>query len=94
MKAIKKKNVFVLSVGLLFLLSLLAGLFLAFGQGKERALAADTATESSLRFTLYNNDTEYKVAAADRKLTEAKIPAYYNGLPVTEVADNAFMSCA
>lgn len=94
MKAIKKKNVFVLSVGLLFLLSLLAGLFLAFGQGEERALAADTATESSLRFTLYNNDTEYKVAAADRKLTEAKIPAYYNGLPVTEVADNAFMSCA
>lgn len=94
MKAIKKKNVFVLSVGLLFLLSLLAGLFLAFGQGKERALAADTATESSLRFMLFNDNTEYKVSVSDKSLTEVNIPAYYNGLPVTEVADNAFMSCA
>lgn len=69
-------------------------LAIIFDKENNKAVFADTDTDSSFRFSLYNDNTEYKVAAMERKLTEAVIPAYYNGLPVTEVADNAFMSCA
>ncbi len=95
MKKIKRKNLAVLFVGVCFLLTLFIGLFLTFDKEQKTAFAeTETETESSLRFTLYNDNSEYKVSAMDRQLTEAIIPAYYNGLPVTEVADNAFMSCA
>ena len=43
---------------------------------------------------LFNDNAEYKVSVSDKSVKEVKIPAYYNGLPVTEVADNAFISCA
>lgn len=49
---------------------------------------------SDLNFTLINDGQAYKVGAANKALKEAVIPAQYNGLPVVEVADNAFMSCA
>ena len=92
MKGIKKKNYLFLLAGICFLCSLILGFSCMFDR-EQKTVFADTNTESSFRFTLYNDNTEYKVAAMDRQLTEAVIPAYYNGLPVTEVADNAFMSC-
>ena len=49
--------------------------------------------ESYLGFTLINNGTEYKVRATDKTLTDISIPSIHNGLPVTEIYDNGFMSC-
>ena len=59
---------------------------------------ASNATENTnpyenLHFSLYNNSSAYKVSAANKQITEAIIPATYNGLPVTEIADNGFSSC-
>lgn len=47
---------------------------------------------SDLGFTLVDG-VEYKVRAVNKNLTAAIIPAEYNGLPVTEIAGNGFMSC-
>jgi len=93
MRNIKKKNYLVVIIAICFMCSLIAGLFCVFNREQTNAYAS-AETDNSMRFTLYNDNKEYKVAALDRQLTEAVIPAYYNGLPVTEVADNAFMSCA
>lgn len=49
---------------------------------------------SELNFTLINGGTEYKVGIADKSAVEVIIPSEYNGLPVTEIADNGFMACA
>lgn len=46
-----------------------------------------------LKFSLVNNSAEYSVSAADKTITEAIIPATYNGLPVTEIAANGFAAC-
>lgn len=45
-----------------------------------------------LGFTLVNG-SGYKVRAVNKNLTAAVIPAEYNGLPVTEIAGNGFVSC-
>lgn len=92
MKKLKQKRLLALLAGFCFLLSLIAGLFFVFDE--HNTAFAEEGAESALRFMLFNNNAEYKVTVSDKSLTEAKIPAYYNGLPVTEVADNAFMSCA
>lgn len=49
--------------------------------------------ETYLGFVLTNNGTEYKVRATDKTRTEMTIPSIHNGLLVTEIADNGFMSC-
>ena len=56
---------------------------------------ADSATsvEDNLTFSLNSDSSGYKVMARNRQITEAMISAKYNGLPVTEISDNAFMSC-
>lgn len=54
---------------------------------------AETSIEDILTFNLINNSTEYKVSARNKQITEADIPEEYNGLPVTEIADNGFLSC-
>ena len=91
MKQTKKKLVALLAVACC-LCALLLGLFFLF-ESKPHTVA-QAEEESGLRFTLYNDNAEYKVSAANRTMTKAVIPAYYNGLPVTEISDNAFMSCA
>ena len=48
-----------------------------------------------LTFKLINNNTEYQVMGlGDCTDTEIIIPATYNGLPVTSIGDNAFVSCS
>lgn len=52
--------------------------------------------EGDLKFSLYTNldgIQEYKVSAYNRNLVKAIIPEEYNGIPVSEVADNAFANC-
>ena len=93
MKNIKMRNFWILFISMCFICSLFFGLFVVLNKEQNTAFA-DTGADSGLRYTLYNDNKEYKVAAMNRQITEAVIPSYYNGLPVTEVADNAFMSCA
>ena len=91
-----KKNLFALLAGVCFLFALCAGLLFGSGErhGAADAAYAEEGATSALRFMLFNDNTEYKVSVSDKSVKEVKIPAYYNGLPVTEVADNAFISCA
>ena len=50
---------------------------------------------TDLNFTLINNGQEYSVGASNRQtITEVVVPSQYNGLPVTELATNAFMNCS
>lgn len=55
--------------------------------------SSEASTTENLTFSLINNGTEYRVNAKNRQITEAIIPASYNGLPVTEIMDNGFISC-
>ena len=94
-----KKNLFALLAGVCFLFALCAGLLFVSGERQGAAGTAGTAyaeegTASALRFMLFNDNAEYKVSVADKSVKEVKIPAYYNGLPVTHHSDNAFISCA
>ncbi len=91
-----KKNLFALLAGVCFLFALCAGLLFVSGErhGAADAAYAEEGTVSALRFMLFNDNAEYKVSVSDKSVKEVKIPAYYNGLPVTEVSDNAFISCA
>ena len=45
------------------------------------------------RFTLEDGSPAYQVKARKKDITEAVIPAVYNGLPVTRIADNGFVRC-
>lgn len=91
MKYLTKKFLFVICLIVCLLFSAIAGIILF-----ERKTVQDvsaSAAETDLNFTLYNNSTEYRVSALNKTLTKAQIPATYKGLPVTEVADNAFTNC-
>lgn len=85
----KKAIVFCIIIGLF--VSAIAGFTLT---GNSRAeLKAAAYSNADLNFTLFNNSQEYRVSALNKQLTEAIIPATYNGLPVTEIADNSFTNC-
>ena len=74
---------------------LMCGIFMT-NQNSLNAQTADAesvTTEDNLTFSLFNNSTEYRVTARNKQITEARIPEYYNGLPVTEISDNAFTNC-
>lgn len=90
MKLNTRKLIFTLCILLCLALPLCACLML-----KENNFLSASAEdfEEDLHFTLYNDSTEYKVSALNKNLKEANIPARYNGLPVTEIADNAFTNC-
>ena len=45
------------------------------------------------RFTLADGSPAYQVKARKKDITEAIIPAVYNGLPVARIADNGFVWC-
>ena len=50
--------------------------------------------ESLLTFTLSSDEESYYVAAKDKTIAgEIIIPAYYNGLPVTQIAKTGFRDC-
>ena len=49
--------------------------------------------ETNLTFSLNKDNSGYKIIARNKQITEAIIPAYYKGLPVTEISDNGFISC-
>lgn len=85
----KSSNIFIVFVIFIF------GLFIIQNGIKVNAsnTTENTNPYENLHFSLYNNSSEYKVSAANKEITEAVIPATYNGLPVTEVADNGFSSC-
>ena len=99
-KTIKRTLVVVIAIALI----IAALAYLGFAKNKTAfaATAPDENVADSLQtyadknpdlgFTLVNG-TEYKVRAVNKNLTSANIPSEYNGLPVTEVASNAFMSC-
>ena len=46
-----------------------------------------------LVFELIDNGTAYSVSAGKAKSGEVRIPASYNGKPVTEISNNAFAGC-
>ncbi len=96
MKQMTKIKAIVLAL-LLCVGAVLAVLLLVMDFSPKQVYADDVSTHSTeddLLFSLYNNNTEYKVSARNRSLTEAIIPDIHNGLPVTEVANNAFTGCA
>lgn len=93
------KRRFIISIMLCFIMTVSClGLTYGFMPKQTHANLAQSSDVSNiaisdLNFTLINDGQAYKVGAANKALTEAVIPAQYNGLPVVEVADNAFMSC-
>lgn len=96
MKVKTKSNAIVLAL-LLCASAVLVALLFGMDFSQKRTYADDAAAysiEDDLTFNLYNNSTEYRVSARNRSLTEAIIPETYNGLPVTEVANNSFTGCA
>lgn len=94
MKTQTKRNL--LAVILTLLVALTCGAFVLSGGPDTKVREAENAVTSvaeDLSFNLFNNGTEYRVQARNRQLTRAVIPSEYNGLPVTEIADNAFLNC-
>lgn len=63
-----------------------------YNENSVNAPQAYSEENSDLGFTLVDG-VEYKVRAVNKSLSTAIIPAEYNGLPVTEIAGNGFMSC-
>lgn len=85
----KSSNIFIVFVIFIFgLLIIQNGI-----QVNASNTTENTNPYENLHFSLYNNSSAYKVSAANKQITEAIIPATYNGLPVTEIADNGFSSC-
>lgn len=57
----------------------------------ENQYYSATFTELEMTFSLINDGTEYELTAANnRSITSLEIPSYYNGLPVTSIADYVF----
>lgn len=75
--------------------AMLFGVFMMNPGFSATYVSADSVTsaEDNLTFSLNSDNTGYKVVARNKQITEAIIPAKYNGLPVTEISDNGFMSC-
>lgn len=95
MKQKSRRTLIVLLIALIA--AMLLGVLITNGNFSTTTASADSAAssyEDSLTFNLFNNGTEYKVSARNKKITEAIIPDYHNGLPVTEIADNSFTNCA
>lgn len=92
MKNLKKRKFILIGLVLCFLVSVFIGMFSA--TTANISAFADTETDySDLSFSLINGNEEYKVTALNKQLTQANIPAYYNGKPVTEIGDSAFSRC-
>lgn len=88
MKQMTKIKAIVLAL-LLCVGAVLAVFLLGMDFSPKQVYADDVSTHSTeddLLFSLYNNNTEYKVSARNRSLTEAIILDTYNGLPVTEIS--------
>ena len=58
-----------------------------------QAYAENENYDTYLSFTLTTDGKGYKVRAKDKTLTEIEVPSVYNGVAVTEIFDNGFMSC-
>lgn len=94
----KKKKIIAHFLIIAFFIVAITGLVLT---QTQIAYAEDKASsalpiEGDLKFSLYTNldgIQEYKVSAYNRNLLEAIIPEEFNGIPVSEVADNAFANC-
>ena len=94
-KTAKRHNVITLLI--ILLCATVMGGVMVFYNSPPDAVSADTSvttTDSDFLFDLNSDSTGYKVRVKNRRLTSAIIPKSYNGLPVTEVSDNAFVSCA
>lgn len=93
----KRKSVFVLLAVIAALLMAIA--IFCFSRNATTVYAEKYDSEQNYTFTLItDNDgnSSYKVALKPtlrNSITEAVVPGTYNGLPVTELAANAFMSC-
>jgi|GEM_PF-5356845 len=85
MKITKRKGLFL--GGLLCLMLALSMVFVHI----HKTTTASAQTSDGLYFSLINNSQEYSVSAWDQNITEANIPAYFNGKPVTEVQAFGFM---
>ena len=78
-------------------LSLVLVFLLTFGVLSTSALSisVSAASEADLTFQLAESGSSYYVAACNRNAGGyVNIPAYYNGLPVTEIGESAFEGCA
>lgn len=49
--------------------------------------------DGDFRFRLLPDGSGYEVIAENNKIKEVRVPAYYKGLPVKEIADSAFNGC-
>lgn len=91
MKNLKTKSFILIVLISIILVSLIYFSMIVF---KSKNSASAETYDSNLTFTLNSDGTGYLVRAANRQITEAIIPNSYNDLPVTEVANNGFLSCA
>ncbi|MCX4363242.1 MAG: leucine-rich repeat domain-containing protein, partial [Clostridia bacterium] len=97
MKRIKQSKIIIISV--LITLLLLAGMILLIPKAKT-ANAATIEPNEKLNYTLVTNEdgeSSYKVGVKTAYRSQVEfvvIPETYEGLPVTEVAANGFVSCA
>jgi hypothetical protein len=89
MKKVATRKSFII-VAFLIIMFTFSAFFVIFSGNMPMAHAASI---SDLKFTLFNSGTEYRVSALNKSLIEADIPEHYNGLPVTEIADNGFSNC-
>lgn len=92
-KQVKTKSMIALKPMMIFIIAVftfIASIVVVFSGSQSSASAEES---SDLRFSLINSGTEYTVSAANKNLTKAYIPDYYNGLPVTHIANNGFLSC-
>lgn len=55
--------------------------------------ARKTVVSEGLLFTLLEDGTGYDVAAYNKELTVATVPAVFNGIPVKEIASSGFENC-
>ncbi|MBO5290988.1 MAG: leucine-rich repeat protein, partial [Clostridia bacterium] len=78
-------------------LSLFLAFLIAVGVLSTSMLSIDVSatTEADLTFQLTESGSSYYVSACNRNAGGyVNIPAYYNGLPVTEIGESAFEGCA
>ena len=90
----KSKPQAIIILLLCMIMSICAGVLLRPQKNAAFTATAETTSENSdISFTLNADRTGYAVKAVNRQVKEVIIPKTYNGLEVTEIANNGFMSC-
>ncbi len=90
----KSKPQLIIALLLCVIIAFCLGVLLRPQRHAVRMAAAETMTENNdISFSLNADHTGYVVKVVNRQVKEVIIPDTYNGLEVTEIANNGFMSC-